>query len=258
MSRENPKDKAEATLRAAGIEDEQAVMVQEGFSSRGARTFDDTVGMTIPGASLLIGGSQRVVLLTDRAVHLFQGRRHDRLGRRLATYPLTATVMSFDGEVVTFPDGQVVYITSFQAQSLARAASVDQFAGTAAQLLERAGITDEQALTAEAGIDPRTSRKTAGTVLADVVVGDLDRVIDGTGSKESEGRIVLVTDRNVHLFLGEKLSEPGPLLASFPTGPGTLRREDRRLIFPDGNVVEFRGVTDIPRILEAAGVNSHQ
>lgn len=253
MSRENPEDKAEATSRAAGIEDEQAAMVQEGFSSRGARSFDDTVGMTIPGASLLIGGSQRVVLLTDRAVHLFQGRRHDRPGRRLASYPLTPTVMSFDGEMVTFPDGQVVYMTSFQAQSLARAASVDQFASTAERLLEGAGITGEKAVTAEAGIDPRTSQKTARTRIADVVVGDLDDAIGGTGFKESEGRIVLVTDRSVHLFSGEKLSDPGPLLASFPTGPGTLRREDRQLIFPDGNVVEFRGVTDIPRLLEAAG-----
>jgi hypothetical protein len=125
MSREDSKQKATATLRVAGIEDEQAVMVQEGFSSQGARTFDDTVGITIPGASLLIGGSQRVVLLTDHAVHLFQGRRHDRPGRRLASCPLTPTVMSFDGEKVSFPDGQLVYMTSFQAQSLARAASVD-------------------------------------------------------------------------------------------------------------------------------------
>lgn len=111
-------------------------------------------------------------------------------------------------------------------------------------------------MTAEAGIDPTTSRKTARTRLADVVLGDLDDAITGSGFTESEGRIVLVTDRSVHLFSGEKLSDPGPLLASFSTGPGTLRRDGRQLIFPDGNVVEFTGITDIPRLLEASGESS--
>ncbi len=87
VSREDPKENAAATLRAAGIEDEPTVMVQEGFSSKGARTFDDAAGDTIPGASLLIGGSQRVLLLTVRAVHPFRGRRADRSGRHLADYP---------------------------------------------------------------------------------------------------------------------------------------------------------------------------
>lgn len=253
MNREEMQSKAAETLKAAGIDGERGIAVQEGFGSRGARNFDDTVGITIPGASLLIRSAQRVVLVTDKSIYIFQGRRFDRLGVLLGSYPIAPAVMSFDGERATFPDGQTVYMTAFQARTLASAAAIDHFAGTAEMLLKRAGISGERAVTAEAGIDPSTSKKTVRTRVADVVVGDIDDAVLGTGFKESEGRIVLVTDRNVHVFEGQKIGEPGPLLASFPVGPGTLRLgDDRTIVLPDGQVVEFKGVTDFQRLVDAA------
>jgi hypothetical protein len=120
--RDDLQRKASETVQRAGIDGERGVAVHEGFATRGALSFDDTVGMTIPGASLLVGGSRRIILVTDRNVHLFQGRRFDKPRSRLGCYPLTSTVMSFDGERVALPDGQVVYLTAFQARSLAIAA----------------------------------------------------------------------------------------------------------------------------------------
>jgi hypothetical protein len=107
-------------------------------------------------------------------------------------------------------------------------------------------------VTVEAGFDPSTSTKTARTRIADVVVGDLDDAIKGTGYQESEGRIVLVTDCQVHVFEGE-LARPGALLASFPVGPGVLQRDENTVVLPDRSSISFRAVSNVQRVVDAAG-----
>lgn len=244
---------AAATVRAAGIEGEQGVAVQEGFGSRAARAFDDTVGMVIPGASVFVRGAQRIVLVTDSNVYLLRGHRFDKPQARLAAYPISPEVMSFDGAKVTFPDGSIVYMTAYQARTLASAARIDHMAGTAADLLAAVGVSGERAVTAAVGFDPTTSKKTVRTRVEDVVVGDIDDAIRGTGCKESEGRIILITDESVYVLEGDKFSEPGSQISSFPLGPEALRLgDDRTVILPDGQAIKLRVTTDCRRLIDAA------
>jgi hypothetical protein len=113
--------RAGETIRAAGLH-ETGLAVVEGFATPGARTFDNTLGDVIPGAAALVNRHRRIVLVTDRNVYVFQGARHDRPGQRLATYPLGSDAFSYDGQRLRFRDGEIVFVTRFQAESLSAAA----------------------------------------------------------------------------------------------------------------------------------------
>jgi hypothetical protein len=241
-------NKAAEAAKHAGIVDERARAAEEGFASSRARDFEDLLGDTIPGASMLVGGSRRVVLVTDQNVYLFKGRR-DQIGARLGVYPIAPGVMSFDGRKLAFSDGQCVYLSSYQAQVLESAARVDAKQGTAEALLERAGITGERAVTVAAGSVPKAPRKTAAGRMLDSALstGDYDVLRETT-----EGRIVLVTDRRVHIFAGSQLAEPGSLLNRYEVGRGAVLRRGCEVTFPNGEVITFRFEDDARRVTAAA------
>jgi hypothetical protein len=131
--------KAAQTAKSAGISGERGVAVVEGMASARAGAFDDTLGDLIPGVSLLVNRARRIVLVTDQNVYLFHGPRYDRPGARLGSYPLKHEVMSFDGKKLSFPDDQVVHMTRFQAEILANAAGIDQYAGTPGEFSDTPG-----------------------------------------------------------------------------------------------------------------------
>jgi hypothetical protein len=135
----------------------------------------------------------------------------------------------------------------FQADTLAKAANVDQYAGTAAEVLKRARIIAERAVTVASGSDPTTAHKTVGTVLSDVIA------VGGGASTTTEGRIVLVTGQKVRLFDGRHLSNrPECLLGTYNVGAGVLAQENEWITFPDGHVVEFATSAEATRVRDAA------
>ena len=248
MSTSAMSRKAAETIKRAGIADKRGVVVVEGFASSGAETFDDTIGDLIPGASLLVSGARRVVLVTDRNVYLFKGRRFDQPGARLGCYPIEPGVLSFDGREVSFPDGQVVRLTNFQAEVLAQAAAIDVQSSAAEEVLERAGITGERALTVERGFVPKAPKTTVGARIVDAALSDSLLDLRET----HDGRIVLVTDQHVYVFEGRQFSEPGTLLGRYEVGPRLLSRSNTEVTFPDGEVVTFQLASDAKRVTDAA------
>ena len=227
---------AQRTVEAAGLSNERGLSVQVGMATRKAQNLDDTLGDVIPGVSALLGSARRIVLVTDRAIHLYRGRRADRPETRLGSYPLGGAEVVFDGAKLAFPDGQVVFITSYQAGQILRHAAVDNGQNLAADLVRRLRIADERGIAVETGKSlSKTDR--LGTVIERVA----DAVLDGELSREriGEGRVVLVTDRYVRLYRGDRAADLGPLLATFPVGQTALTCETDRVLFPDGEVISF-------------------
>jgi hypothetical protein len=227
---------AQTTVDRAELAGERGLCVQIGMATKKAQGLDDTLGDVIPGVSALLGSARRIVLVTDTAVHLYRGRRADRPEAPLGVYPLGDTEILFDGAKLVFPDGQVVFMTSYQAGQVLRHAAVDNRQNLAADLVRRLGIVDEVGIAVEAGKSlSKTDR------LATVVERVADVVIDGEISRErvGEGRIVLVTDRHVRLYRGDRVADLGPLLATFPAGQTALICEADRVSFPDGEVIRF-------------------
>ena len=248
MSRDETQQKADTTVKRAGIVGERGIAVHEGFGSSRASTFDEAVGDVIPGASLFVTRARRIVLVTDKNVVVFQGRRFDRPGARLGIYPIDPRVMSFDGEKLSFADGQVVYLTAFQASELAHAAGVDVYTSTAEKMAERLGISRERGLTVARGTCPKPPKTSVGTRAFDVVLGGGELDLRET----SEYRIVLVTEQNIYMFEGSRLSQPGQLLNTYPVGVGVLSRDNARVAFPDGKLVTFSTAQDAQRVTAAA------
>jgi hypothetical protein len=227
---------AQHTVEAAGLTNERGLSVQVGMATRKAQTLDDALGDMIPGVSALLGGARRIVLVTDRAIHLYRGRRADRPEVPLGSYPLDAAEIVFDGAKLAFPDGQVVFMTSYQAGQILQHASVDNRQNLAANLVRRLSIADEVGIAVETGKSlSKTDR--VGTVVERVA----DAVLDGELSREriGEGRVVLVTDRYVRLYRGDRVADLGSLLATFPVGQTALTCGTDRVAFPDGEVIRF-------------------
>jgi hypothetical protein len=244
------REKADSTVDRAGIVGERGIAVHEGFGSSRANTFDETVGDVIPGASLLVSRARRIVLVTDKNVRVFQGRRFDRPGARLATYEIDPRVMSFNGERLVFSDGQVVYLTTSQARDLAHAAGVDVYAGTAEDMAEGLGIARNSGLTVACGTCPKPPKTSVRTRAFDVVLGGGELDLRET----AEYRIVLVTGENIYVYEGRRLSQPGQLLDTYRVGVGVLSRDDASVAFPDGKVVAFPTAQDAQRVTAAADI----
>ncbi len=227
---------AQRTVEAAGLSNERGLSVQVGMATRKAQTLDDALGDVVPGVSALLGSARRIVLVTDRAIHLYRGRRADRPEAMLGSYPLSGAEIVFDGAKLAFPDRHVVFMTSYQADQVLRHTSVDNRQNLAADLVRRLGITTERGIAVETGKSlSKTDR--LGTVVERVA----DAVLDGEVSTEriGEGRIVLVTDRYVRVYPGDRVADLGALLATFPVGPDSLTYEADRVAFPDGEVIRF-------------------
>jgi hypothetical protein len=247
MSTNEMEQKAAETVRRSGITGERGLAVTVGFASSGTATLEDVLGDVIPGVSVLIGGASRVVLVTERNVYLFKGRRFDRPGALLGSYQIEPGVMSFDGKKVSFPDGQVVYLSDFQGRTLAHAAAVDVHSRSAEEVLKGAGISDERAITVEKGSVPKVTEATAGSRIFDATLGGGELDFRTT----SEGRIVLVTDRHVYIFAGSQFSKPGTLLGRYKVGHEVLSRNNQFVTFPSGEVVDFAGVSEAKRVTDA-------
>ncbi len=228
---------AERTVSAAGLVGETGRTVHVGMATRRAQSLDDALGDVIPGFSSFLGGTRRIVLVTDRSIHLFRGRRFDRPEGLLGSYPLGGEEIAFDGAKLSFPDGQVVFMTAHQAGELMRDAVVENRESLAAELARRLGITDEVGITVATG-KSLTKTDRLGTVIERVA----DLVIDGELSidRVGEGRVVLVTDRFVRLYCGDRAADIGALIGAFPVGQSTLSCETNCVTFPDGEVVRFQ------------------
>jgi hypothetical protein len=248
MNRTELQRMARAAVQSAGITGESGIAVHEGFASSRANNLDDALGDVIPGVSLLLNGARRIVLVTDQNVYLFKGRRFDRLGPRLGAYRVDAGVMSFDGKKLTFPDGQIVHLTPLQASQLAAAANVDTSVDMAKEMLERAGIADETALTLQRATCPKPSKNTVGSRVFDVTLGggELDF------RDASEHRMVLVTNRNVYIYEGREPAKAGQPLHHYPAGPGVLSRDNATVTFPNGDALMFSSSRDAQLVTDAA------
>jgi hypothetical protein len=248
MARRESSRSAGAMVQRVGIRGETGIALGEGFASSRASTFDDTLGDVIPGASALVSGARRIVLVTDRNVYLFKGS-HDRPGEQLAVYQISPAVMSFNGTHLTFPDGQTVFLSAYQGEALAAAASVDLQLGMGNELLTQARITGEQVVAFARGTVHRKRRKSGTEILEDVALGS------GLGglTATSESRMVLVTNRCVYVFRGGRLSKPGTPTGTWQTGAGAFVADDKRLTCPDGEVITFDSPGEAERIASAAG-----
>ena len=246
--------KADETLKRADIHGEHGLAVEEGLATSRAQSFDDTAGDIVPGAGMLVNRARRIVVVTDQHVHLLQGRRYDRPRERVGTYDVGPHVMTFDGEKLTFPDGQVVYLSRFQAETLVHAAGGDLYAGLADLVIQRAGISGGRGITVERGTVPKNRKHTVGSQVLDVTLGGSDLDL----RQLSEHRMVLVTDAHVYVLEARSLYEPGPVLASYPVGPGVLSMGPgdesfvHRLTFQDGQFVDILRSEDARRIATAA------
>jgi hypothetical protein len=227
----------QSTVAAAGLTGETGRSVHVGMATQRAQSLDDTLGDVIPGFSSFLGGARRIVLVTDRGVHLFRGRRFDRPEGLLGSYKLGEDKLVFDGAKLSFPDGKVVFMTAYQAGEIMRHAAVDNRENLAAELVRRLGITDERGLVVETG-KSLTKIDRLGTVVERVA----DAVIDGELSTDrvGEGRVVLVTDRFIRLYRGDRAASLGQLIGTFPVSSSTLSCETNCVTFPDGEVVTFR------------------
>src|SRR5437588_5409773 len=99
-------------------------------------------------------GKRRIVLVTDQNVYLFQGPRFDRPKTQLGKISVGPDVLPYDGAKLTFPDGQIVYLTQYQADVLADASGQDVYSGIAEELATKIGISGESPVTAAWGTDP--------------------------------------------------------------------------------------------------------
>jgi hypothetical protein len=113
----------QANVRAkhAGITDERALAMEQGYTSKRADTFDTLTFDVVPGASLLIRKALRTVIVTDKNVHLFQGNRLSKEGARLGTYPVEEGVIRYQRGRLILPEGHVIRMNLGQANLLLEA-----------------------------------------------------------------------------------------------------------------------------------------
>jgi hypothetical protein len=253
MSRdETETGRAAKTVKRAGLEGERGVVVVEGMASSGAGAFDDTVGDIVPGSSMLVNRSRRVVLVTDRHVYVFRGRRYDRPGKRLGVFPVGPQAMSFDGSKVRLPDESAIYVSVYQAQKLAHAAGVDLRAAVIADLLERVGDPDEQTILLTQGLDPSTTRRTMIDRISDLTDGDIGQILGGkNATTTSDGCIVLVTATKTYIFAGDRVWDPGRLIGTYGVGPESVLRDGATVEFPDGRTVVFDDADSAQHVVDA-------
>lgn len=238
---------AAETVKRAGITGERGLAVQEGMASSGANKFEDTAGDLIPGASMLASRARRTVLVTDHRIRLFKGRPH-KPGTLLGTYEREPGVLWFDGDKLTFPDEQVVYMTSYQARVLASAGGVECRETLNERVLEKAGLRRDGPALIERGSSAKKTRRGSRVWRSEIVgelLGDLDLRDD------REGRIVVVTLRDVYLLDGHQLPRPGPPIGTYQVGDTGFSRDGESIVFPDGEVVAFNGPATTQRVGDA-------
>jgi hypothetical protein len=252
MNEDEMQRRAEATVKAAGLSGEHGLAVHEGFATARAGSVDGALGDVIPGVSALLGGSRRIVLVTDGNVYVFQGRRFDRPGTRLGSYPVGPAVISFDGAKLSFPDGQIVFVTAYQAAELTRAAGVDADRSVAEELVKRAGLTGEVGVAVEHGQSASETDKLGTAVERTIgMLADGEITRKGLTTHVGEGRVVLVTDKSVRVYRGDRVATTGELLATFELDETALRCEGSAVTFPNGEVVEFSHPARAQRLVAA-------
>lgn len=249
MTADATREKAKECAKRAGVAGEEPLALVDGPATSGAGWTDDTLGDLVPGLSSLLSEKWRLVLVTDAQVHLFKGKKPTKPGARLASYPLGPGVMDFDGRRLTFPDGQVVFLTAHKYGVLAAAAAVDENPGTPQDVLDAVGISGELGLVVARGHHTKSAGdKSVGTKVFDATLGGGELDFRRAG----ESRIVLVTDRNVYLFEGLRVAHPGPLRAKFATGTGPFTQAGGEVLLPDGSAVAFESAAEARRVAEAA------
>lgn len=157
----DPKLRAHDTTAKAGIADEDGVTVQEVFTSRRARAYDEIAGDLIPGATLLVRASCRILLATTQNIYLFRGARYDRPGPQLGVYSISRGGFSFGEDIVTLPGGEVLFMGRAQASAVASAVGIDDYRELAVIAAREAGV-QEIALTIARATEPKLCKKTIG------------------------------------------------------------------------------------------------
>lgn len=218
--------------RNAGISGEKPVIAHEGTAAK-TGAFADWADLSVPGADLLRGNSRRIVLVTDKSVRVFAGRRFGKVGDQLGEYPISGEALFYDDERLIFPDGQAVFLTEHQAGEIFKATGGVLNYARANYALRRVGIEDEAGLGTATGDVPGSAHRTAGDVIGDVIAAD-----GGIHSKTTEKRLLLFSDKNMRLFHGRKIYELGEPLSMYPVGTRCVVN-DRTITLPDGAAVAF-------------------
>jgi hypothetical protein len=250
MKLEEMQRRADGTLKAANIAGERGLVVHEGFATARAKMLEDTVGDVIPGASLLLNRARRIVLVSDQNVYIFQGPRFDRPAVRLGAFPVRPEVMSFDRTRLTFPDGQVVYVTEYQANELAQAAGADVGPRSVADaFVKNMRITGERGVLVAYGMSMSATDK-----LLTVAVHTLD-AIEGKFARDKTGqeRIVLVTDKHIRIFRRHRIQGTAEeVLGTYSVGRDVLLCDSNTIRFPDGETIAFSSQSDAESVCESA------
>jgi hypothetical protein len=215
-----------------GIAEEDGVTVQEVFTSPRARVYNEVVDGLIPGATLLVRTSCRILLATTQNVYLFRGGHYDRPGAQLGVYSIDRGGFSFGEDSVTLPGGEMLYMDRTEVAAVASALSVDDYRELAVAAAREAGI-QEIALTVARATEPKPRKKTIGTKAFDFVLGggELDFRDDVIRL------IVLVTDQRIYVFDGQHLMRPGQLLAAYARNASEGLSEGRAMTLPDGRTM---------------------
>lgn len=227
------KSRALDVARKAGINGEQAIAVHEGTAAE-TGVVAEWADLSVPGADLLRGKSRRIVLVTDRMVRIFEGRRFGKLGEQLGAYPVSDDLLAYDDTRLIFPDGQSVALTAHQAQELVAATGGILNYARANYALRRLGVHDEAGLGTATGDVPGSAHRTAGDVIGDIVAAD-----GGLNSKTTEKRLLLFSDKNVRLFHAQAVHELGKPVGTYAIGAQVVL-DDRMVTFPDGAAVTFK------------------
>jgi hypothetical protein len=242
--------RAAVALRQAGVTGEVGLAVAEGFATSRAQGVEDLLGDVIPGASALVKGSKRVVVVTAKSIYLLRGTRYDKVAERIKAYPLggAEAVMTYDGKAIRFPDGQAVFLARQAAKLLTDAAGVTTYAGMAAQVMQDAGISGERPVLVERGSVPKPT--TAGSKAHDAVFGGGELDV----RSKITGRLVLLTDRSIYVIDAHHAGglTTGEILKTYPRETTVLAREDKTLRFPDGETIDFRDPSEPQRLVDMA------
>jgi hypothetical protein len=166
----------------------------------------------------------------------------------LGVFPVGPAAFTFDDDKIIFADDHVAHVTAHQAGELATAAGVDLHTAVANLALKKAGVTGEHGVGVARGIEPSTTRRSVAGVASDLALGD------GLGfdSKTSEGRLLVVSNCNVRLFRGGRISKMGQMLGVYGVGADVLVREDDVLGFPDGEVIKLPSADAAMRVASIA------
>jgi hypothetical protein len=241
----NRQNQANDVLGRIGVTGESGIDVSEAMNSGVSKGFDDLFCDTVPGASLLVRRHRRVVLVSDRFVYLLAGTIK-RPGSALGIYELGPDVMKIDGEVLTFPDGQSVRVTRFQAQSLLQAAGGSFGRQLAEKVTRNAGEPGGRVVAFGWGTAVASSKKEAVDRIAD---GLLDG--DWNGARH-EKRFVVVSDTSVLVARDGRPDQSGAVLAVIPLGVILARRDEVTIAFGDDHAVRFTSPSEADHLYRAA------